>query len=542
MNLFGWFRKSRADPEPERPPSLDVQNLKPWAGSDRLYNAPYEYSYFDGDKFFGGFGHTQIQLVDYWSLRQRSAQLFQENLYARGIIRRLINNEINTGLCLESIPEESILGLEDDELGDWSENVETRFSLWARSHKICDYLQLNSFYSIQKAARIEALVTGDCLVVLRQTVRTRLPSIQLISGNKIQTPLGNSGDNLPSGHKIRYGVEIDAIGRQVAYHVIDDVGSQRRIAAYGARSGRRVAWLLYGTENRLEDVRGQPLLALVLQSLKEIDRYRDSAQRKAVVNSFLAMFIKKTEDKQGTRPISGGAVRRDQVVTDNIGRNEGEDVRRYNTASQIPGLVIEELQTGEEPQAFGSNGTDTDLGQFEHIILQGVSWALEIPPEILTLSFNSNYSASQAAINELKLYQNRVRTDFGEHFCQPIYNEWFISEVLTGRLDAIGFLDAWRDPLQFDKFAAWLSSDWSGAIKLSTDILKQANGYKVLNEMGWITNERASRELTGTKFRKNIKRIKREQELKAELSLMPESELETVDESEVIPLRGVENG
>ena len=227
VSLFNWF-KSNHEPEPEKIPELNVTNLQPWAAGNRLYNAPYEYSYFDGDKFFNGFGHTQIQLVDYWSLRQRSAQLFQENLYARGIIRRLINNEINTGLCLESIPEESVLGLEEDSLGDWSEIIETRFSLWARSHRVCDYKQLDSFYSIQKAARIEALVTGDCLVVLRQTQLTQLPTIQLISGNKVQTPLGQSGDNLPSGNKIRYGVEIDEAGRQLAYYVIDDRGQESR--------------------------------------------------------------------------------------------------------------------------------------------------------------------------------------------------------------------------------------------------------------------------------------------------------------------------
>ena len=281
MKIRDLFRRKPKDK------TVSVDDLPAWAGGNRLYNAPYEYSYLDGDKFFDGFGYTQIQLVDYWSLRQRSTQLFNENLYARGIIRRLINNEINTGLTLESTPEESILGMEEDSLGDWSEDIETRFSLWARSHRVCDYMQQNTFYSIQKEARIEALISGDCLVVLRQTNKTRLPSIQLISGNKVQTPLGDSGKPLDNGNRIRWGVELDDAGRHVAYHVVDDKGKSSRIPAYGQQSGRRVAWLVYGTEKRLEDTRGQPLLTQVLQSLKEIDRYRDSAQRKAVVNSFL---------------------------------------------------------------------------------------------------------------------------------------------------------------------------------------------------------------------------------------------------------------
>jgi hypothetical protein len=53
-----------------------------------------------GDKFAGGFGATKVFTPDYWTLRQRSEQLFHENLYARGLIRRLVTNEINTGLTL----------------------------------------------------------------------------------------------------------------------------------------------------------------------------------------------------------------------------------------------------------------------------------------------------------------------------------------------------------------------------------------------------------------------------------------------------------
>ena len=446
-------------------PVLNVQNLEPWAGSDRLYNAPYEYSYHDGDKFFNGFGYTQIQLTDFWTLRHRSAQLFNENLYARGIIRRLVTNIVNTGLTLESMPDETLLGMEDDALGDWAEDVENRFLVWSKSCRIVDYREDETFGALQRNVMTEALVTGDCLVILRQHPRTRLPTIQLVSGNKVQTPLGSSEETLQTGYRIRHGVELDQKDRTVAFHIIDDKGNSTRIPAYGQRSGRRMAWLVFGTDKRVEDIRGQPLLSIVLQSLKEIDRYRDAAQRKAVVNSMLAMFIKKTEDKQGTLPITGGAVRRDTLALDSTGVDTGQRVRQYDIASHVPGMVIEELQTGEEPVAFGADGTDTNLGVFETAIIQGIAWALEIPPEILMLSFSSNYSASQAAINEFKLYQNKARTEFGEAFCQPVYQEWFISQVLNQRIEAEGFLQAWRNPVMYEVFGAWTASDWSGAIK-----------------------------------------------------------------------------
>jgi len=358
---------------------------------------------------------------------------------------------------------------------------------------------------------MEALVGGDVLVVIRQSQQTKLPMVQLISGSKVRTPLGDHG-SLRKGHTIRHGVEIDGIGRVVAHWVQQDDGGSKRLAAVGEKTGRKISWLVYGTDKRLDDLRGQPLLAIVMQSLKEIDRYRDSVQRKAVVNSILAMFIKKGEDKMGTLPVTGAAVRRDSVATTD---SDGAK-RSFSMTSHIPGAVVEELQQGEEPVLMGGEGTDVNFGTFEEAIIQAVAWTLEIPPEVLRLSFSNNYSASQAAINEFKISINRTWGDFGETLCTPIYIEWLLSETLLQKIEAPGLLQSWRNPAQYDIFGAWTSTDWYGSIKPSTDMLKQAKGSKILTDEGWSTNAREARITTGTKFTKNIKRLKRENELKVD--------------------------
>lgn len=464
------------------------------------------YRWDDGSKFDGGFGPTKLLTIDYWTLRARSAQLFETNHYANGVIRRLITNEINTGLHLEATPAEPILGFEPDGLADWSEEVETRFELWQASSQLCDFRERLGFGQLQAQARREALISGDVLVVLRMDQRTRLPRIQLVSGGLVQSPLRGK---VRKGNRVVHGVELNEQGRHVAYWVRQRDLTMKRLPAWGEKSGRRLAWMLYGTEPRLDQVRGKPLLALMLQSLAEIDRYRDSTQRKALLLSMLAMFIKKGEERPGTRPITGGAVRLEQVQQVDT---TGETERSYNAAELIPGLILDELQVGEEPQAFQTQGTTEEFGTFEEAIVQSIAWSLEIPPEILRLTFSNNYSASQAAINEFKIYLNRVRTDFGRGFCQPIYNEWLVSEALLRRVEADGLLEAWRDVTKGPEFAAWTAADWAGHIKPSTDIFKQARGYELLISMGLITRDRASRELTGTKYSKNAAKLRRENE------------------------------
>lgn len=511
MKFFGFhipFTSRETDSSEKN--MISVSDMSAYSG--QYVQSPWENSIYDGGKFFGGFGPTQIFQLDYWTLRKRSAQLFTENLYARGLIRRLVTNEINTGLTPEATPDETILGLSEDELNEWSENVENRFNIWAKNPKLCDYHQKSTFGDIQRTARREALIEGDILIILRQSRVYKLPTIQLVKGGSVRTPILSNNIRVRNGHKIVHGVELDKSGRQVAFWVQQPDASYKRIAAFGEKSGRRIAWLVYGTDKRMDDVRGQPLLSIVLQSLKEIDRYRDSAQRKAVINSILAMFIKKTENKPGTLPITGGAVRRDSVeITDSDG-----DLRKYNIAQQIPGLVIEELQQGEEPVLKGGDGTDVNFGTFEEAIIQGVAWANEIPPEIQRLSFSNNYSASQAAINEFKIYLNLIWSRKGEEFCTPIQIEWLLSEVLLGKIQAQGLLESWRNPEQYDIFGAWTSVEWYGSIKPSTDMLKQAKGSKMLVDEGWSTNARESRITTGTKFTQNIKRLKRENELKVQ--------------------------
>ena len=83
--------------------------------------------------------------------------------------------------------------------------------------------------------------------------------------------------------------------------------------------------------------------------------------------------------------------------------------------------------------------------------------------------------------------------------------------VLIEKIIADGFLEAWRNN-DWLTYGAWLDSDWSGAIKPSVDRVKDVKAYEGMAKNGWITRDRASKELTGTKFSNNVKRLQKENE------------------------------
>ena len=491
-------------------PTINVNDLP---GYNAISTYPQVISpTWNGDKFYNGFGDTSLFGMDYWTLRARSAQLFDSNLYARGILRRFVTNVINVGLSLESTVIEDVLraelGAEFDAIGtvnDWTENVENRFQIWANAPDLCDFYERETFGSLQRSAYLEALISGDVLCVLYQDRRTSLPKLQLIRGDMVETPMNAVA---APGNKIDYGVETDSRGRQVAYWVRGENLTSTRINAFGPRSGRRVAWLMYGTDRRMGTVRGMPILGIVLQSLKEIDRYRDSEQRAAVINSMIAMFVRKTTDKMGTKPLTGGAQRRDVVTTTD---SEGAP-RQFNAQTHIPGMVFDELQMGEEPVSFNNMRPNVNFSTFEAAVIYAMAWALEIPPEVLTLAFSKNYSASRGAVNEYKIFLQKERARVSDELPRLIYESWFLAMVLMGKLEAPGFLDAWRDPLGYDVYGAWLSSDWTGAIKPSIDLEKEVKAYDLMVASGYMTREKATKELTGTKYSKNVRRLEAENE------------------------------
>ncbi len=492
---------------------------------------------FDGGKFPGSFGITKdFHFVDYWVLRTRSLLLFRENPYCKGMIKRLLRNEINTGLKLEATPIAKILGMTEDEAQEWGDQREVDFRIWGANPKLCDFRKQRTLGELANKAREISMIAGDVLVVYRINRQTQLPSIELIDGSHIQTPIGQKR---AAGKKIIHGVEINSQGRHIAYWVkVDRAGQEslkwERVPVFGEKSGRRISKMIYGDEERkLDEVRGIPILASMLYMMKELDRYRDSEQRAATLNSILSLFITKSEPGPGTQPIGAGAVRTDAVEV-----TQGDaSTRNYNIAGMLPGLVLDELAVGEEPHSFNAQRPNVNYAKFEEAILDVLAWVNSIPPEVLRMKFQNNFSASRQANNEFQIYLWYQIAKFGADFYQPIYEENLIQAVLTGQVIAAGFIEAWRDPLMWREFGAWVNAEWSGISRPSVDILKDVKAWLELNGAGLTTRDFITRKFLSMSFETVTKKRKRESDF---AQTMGGEELQAIEAPQ--PAQGEEPG
>lgn len=513
------YASEAAHNRPAKPVKARMKKIKPAAvtpieqgsGETAYYVTDIVDTVFSGDPFPGGFGLTKdFTWVDYYTLRKRSVQLFKENSYARGIIRRLLRNEINKGLNLEANPIPETLKLTDEQTLEWAEMSELDWRLWGEDPAQCDFKKRRTLGELQEAARQTALLSGDCLVVLRINPQTRLPMIDLIDGSHVQTPFGKSPRK---GNRIVHGVELDKNDRQVAYWVNTrkgDAFESKRIPVRGEKSGRLISWLVYGSELRLDEVRGEPLLSSILYMLKELDRYRNAEQRAAVINGMLPLFIKKMEKGgPGSQPFGTGAKRKDAVeVTDSTGGN-----RTFNISNNLPGMVLDELNFGEEPVSFNAQRPNVNYGNFEEIIINAIAWTVELPPEIARLLFTNSFSASRQANNEFNIYLAFRAWKFGTNFLQPIYKERLISAVLTNQLQAPGLIEAVRNPLEWRTVAAWVNAEWTGISRPSVDLLKDIKAAKEGIALRVTTYDQQSRKISGMNFRTVIQKLQREQKL-----------------------------
>ncbi len=428
------------------------------------------------------------------ALRDKSRDVDRKECLARAATENYVTNVVGDGLRPQAKIDHRYLGISEKEARDFERMAEKIFELHANS-KDFDFRRVQSFPQMTATIMRSALIDGDCLVIRRYKPRKNAilgTAVQLIGSERIRNPMEGFADI-----DIREGVELDADGEPVAYHVESRdglySGSVKSIRVPRYDDNDSLLALLIHSARLPGQSRGEPYLAPVVDRFKQLERYTDAEIRASVLNAFYAAFIttetpsdidqrKMTALPESMRPPAGG---------------------RSSQKFGPEGGLMMELLKGEKVDTSAPGRPNANFEPFVHSVVKMISIGLGLPPEVLTQHFQSSYSAARGAILEAwKAYKTR-RSWLVAEFCQPVW-EWLITEaVLRGLISAPGFEDPFKRRI-------YLSTEWIGSTMASIDPLKDAKADEVNITKNRTVSRRSVVERDGRDFEKLKREIENE--------------------------------
>lgn len=437
-------------------------------------------------------------LPDLDRLRARSRDLVRNDPIAGSAISTKVTNVVGSGHLVRPDINADMLGLTPDQKRDWEARALAIWQEWAETRN-CDITRTQTFAEMEDLVYRSVLQSGDVLSIRRFRERPGAllgTCCQIVEADRLSNPHFRADRSNLAG-----GVEMDRDGAPVAYHIADRhdmdlmaAGSRkwRRVPAF-TRNGRRIVLHMHGARHRPNMTRYAPMLAPVIESLKQRSRYSEAELMAAVVSACFAIGMKSPDGNLGAG-LPGG-------TASGAGGSADQDIRITE-----PGQVFD-LMPDEEIQNFAPGRPNPAYAPFVDQIAREVGAGTDVPYELLLKHFQASYSASRAAV-EMAWQGFRVeRSRHVVQFCQPTYEDVLSEAVARGLLEAPGFF---TDPLMR---RAWLRATWMGPARLTIDPVKDANADKAYLEMGVTTRTRIAAERFGQDYQ--TVRERREEEDRA---------------------------
>lgn len=436
-------------------------------------------------------------------LRQRSRDAYMGIPTASAALKTMRTNVVAGGLMPSPQIDADYLRLTNEQAEALQAQILREFALWADT-PVCDADRVDNFYKLQQLAFLSYLMNGDAFALLPMKEQPGQPyslRVRVIEADRVCSP--DSYDRLVpcevKGHRVHsivQGVETDADGMVIAYwicnqHPLSSLSNQAgalewtRVEAYGSSGRPNVLHVM--NRERAGQRRGVPILAPVLEALKQLGRYTEAEITAAVISAMFTVFIQSATVQNG-KPI-GEALPPEQLI----------DAQDQGTIELGNGAIVA-LNPGETVEFAKPEHPNSGYDAFFNAMVKEIGAALEIPPEVLEKQFTQNFSSARGSLNEFWRTCGMQRDWFSDDFCQPVYEAWLAEAVARGRIKAPGFFG---DPAIRKAYA---DCKWNGPSRTALNPSQEVEAAIKRVDAGFSTAEEETAQLTGGDYSRNIRK------------------------------------
>lgn len=451
----------------------------------------------------------------------RARDLARNDGWASGAVTRLLDNAIGAAFRPISKPDHRALaaytGIDafDDE---WAEEfgraVDAHWRAWADDEigKYCDVERKSWMGLMFGVAFRHLLIDNDALAVLQERPeRVGLGGarydvcVQLVDPDRLSNP-----QNAFDMRHMRGGVEIDADGAAIAYHVrkahqgdwwaAADAVTWQRIPRETA-DGQPLVVHYWEQGQAGEHRGGAGIFTPVLNRMRMLLKYDDAELDAAIINAYMAAVAESPFDHELLGEALGeGDVRGLLAYQDS--RREFHDEARL----MVNGAKVIKLYPGEKLSMVHSERPNPNFAAFQGAFLRNVAQATGGSSTQISGNWaEMNYSSARAELGEVWKTTIRRRHNFAGGFAQPIrcafMAESFLVDDLPLPAGAPDFLEC---------RAAYARARWMGPGRGVIDSVQERKGSVLGMDAGLTHLEAEAAESSGENWEDILDQRKRE--------------------------------
>jgi lambda family phage portal protein len=352
---------------------------------------------------------------DQEQLVARSRDLLRNNAYARRIVT-LAQNHIIGPKGVRLLPMNALAnGRMRDAIND---EVTAAWDDWSKPQHASANGRL-SWLDIQRLMVAERIIAGDALLqIVVDAVNPYGMALHVIDADRLDRKLMREAG--PGRNAIRYGIEIDGVGRPVAYHILrahpSELGVTTRAGATDVIPAAQIIhW--HKRDMRAEQTRGVPELAVAMLDLRHLAGFQEAALVKMRTAAAAMGFI--------------------------ITKGDGADVTTPEEGLEFHGEpgIFRELAMGQEMQSWDPKEPATSFPDFKKAILRSVASGVGVSYNQLANDLEGvNMSSMRVGRQEEQETWKSEQESFIAHVAQRVFDAWLPIAIAKGHVPSANYV------------------------------------------------------------------------------------------------------